>query len=321
MIFAYIFLCVCGSIAGATVYMLYQSCTLIVSGTHSSLFSLPLFVAGLIKSFPVFVVLTSLFIPLYAVRHPKSNVVAVFAVYLSLSFLSWGVILPLNALYGSKLRETYFEKTYPLPSAGYFRSDDKYITYYTKVDEEGKANGVQISKDTSLSVNKIESFSHKQIQRASSSNGDFADSIIKKSIEMPLVARLFVQAAEMIEQRALEAAKGGILAWLSLSSIGAALFSVFQLRALSSHKLVNCVIISFSVFAIIALNYLYFTLPIFDKVRDYTFPLTNNLSAYIPEPTLAMINLFIFILFMAIGITHQIFSSSANNSYNPSYNY
>ena len=308
MIFAYIFLCVFGSIAGATVYMLYQSCTFLVSGNHLTFFSFQLFLAGLIKSFPICVVLTSLFIPLYAVRHPESNVVAVFAVYLSLTFLSWGVILPLNAIYGNKLESNYFEKTYSLPSAGYFRSDNKAITYYTKVSPDGKASGVQISKDSSLSQ-KIEPFADKEIKAASANNGEFADSIIKESIQMPPIVREFVKAAQMIEMRALEAAKGGVLSWICLASIGAALFSVFQIRALSSHKLVNCVIISFSVFLIIALNYLYFTEPIFDKFRDYLSPFTSNFSAYITEPALVLINTFIFLLFMIVGITHQMFYS------------
>ena len=240
MIFAYIFLCVFGSVVGATVYMLYQSCTILISGNYLSLFSYTLFLAGLLKSFPVCVMLTSLFIPLYCVRHPDTNIVASFAVYLALSFISWGIILPLNALYGLKQRESgsYLKKTYDLPSAGYFRSDDKYITYYTKVSSDGKATGIQITKDTSVDLSqKVAAFADKEIKSA--------DSIIKEVIAMPPIVQYFVLAVQILENRAVDSVRGGILPWLCFSAIGAALFSVFQLRFLSSHKLVNCVVISF----------------------------------------------------------------------------
>ena len=142
MIFAYLFLIVVGTALGAVIFTVYQTCTMIVSGSPLPFFSLSFFLLGLLEAFPVCVMLTAIFVPLYAVRHPEAEIVPAFAVYLALSFLSWGLLLPLHAAFAEKNVPSISamqKKHFDLPSAGYFRQEGDAVLYLAAVESAENA--------------------------------------------------------------------------------------------------------------------------------------------------------------------------------------
>ena len=330
MIFAYFFLVIFGTIAGAFVFMIYQTCTTLVSGLPLSLFSLPLFEAGLFEAFPVCVILTALFVPLYVVRHPEANIVPTFAVYLVLSFLSWGLLLPVSASFSVKNKDAILslnKKNHALPTTGYFRITDDSVEYLTAVKPvDANSDGVKCALADGISIamkdgereGNPEIFSEKDISASCGKTGDFADVIIKSTLEMPLFARLAISAMQAIKMQAVEAISGGVLAWICFASLGAALFSVFQLRALSAYKLADCIIVVLCSLGIIAVNVAYFEHPIFSAFRD-SGSHWGAISDFVSEPPLVALNLAVFVVFTALGIINQMFFRVSPNQQNPEF--
>ena len=326
MIFAYLFLIVFGTAALAVVFMVFQACTMLVSGESLFFFSAPLFWAGILESFPVCVIATSLFVPLYVVRHPETALVPTFAVYLALSFLSWGVLLPLSASFMTKNQqaiEEMEEKKFGLPSVGYFREVSGSIDYFTAVrpsldSEDGRkrasADGISIAKTDAQANGKTETFSKREIFANNSSLTNFSDVIIERTLKMPTVVWMIVFASQHLKAQAFQAISGGIISWVCFASLGAALFSVFLLRGLSTYKLSNCIIVIFSYLSIIAFNVSYFELPIFASFRDSGSNL-GSISSFVAEPPLVAVNIAVFLVFTIWGILSSMFNGNRRSEF------
>ncbi|MCR5606278.1 MAG: hypothetical protein K6F69_05645 [Treponema sp.] len=330
LITAYLRICLLGSVGGGTLYMLYHSCMLINAGIPLSFFSLSLFVTGAFHSFPIAASVTPLFLTLHKIRHPVKGNVAYLIVYVLLSILTWGVVLPLSAKYSYKFDNiSILKKTEHIPSVGYFRpekscdsfdiknsensnisdeaekecilnklNETKSLVYYSKIDSNKKATGIYIQPAENAGLTKKTSaFTDLQLYESSDL---YVDSLIEESINLPGTIKYIIHSLTVIIKQSLKAFSEGIIAWLTFSLMGLALFSVIGISSVSHWRLVNVVI------TICASIFIYVV-----NIAFYDGTALKYLSENDLEIVLTIFNVVVFLVFSLTALLKQNISTKS----------
>lgn len=289
------------TVVGGLLYMFYKAATTLVAGQMISTVSLSLFVKGLVYTTPFSVVFSELFMALYLVRHPKFSVLPV-VVYVLLCAVCWAVVLPLYSDFSTRSTAVP-EPTETVPlSPGFFRQNDETVFYYATVAADNTTSGLCI--DISERAGTVYTYSD---VRLPAEGNTFADSLIARSIQFPLLLTRFFERATILCDAARIAQYRGCMSWLCFASLGLALMSALCFRRFSAWKLINGTLVIASTLALLELNALYYQGLLFPSVVAV---LNRQLPALygIRNPCLVLFNLAVFVVFSVLGLVFTLCS-------------
>ena len=291
-----------GTLVFATLFMFGCNLTMLVTGSTTSFYSLHFFVKGILAAIPLVCVLIQVLLVLYTIRHPASHILS-WIMYLLLGLLSWLVIIPTDV----KLIERYdsgvesFRVT--STSAGVFRKEDSGVYYFSRIGDDGKAEGIFLDTTGFLGHEgtAIPLFDY---EAKNESAFPYSDIIIKNSLEPPRLVSYPLAVYDALLTAARYASSLGFLSWLAFASLGLSLLSVYGVQFTSSWKLANvsCVITASAV--ILFMNYLYYMHlmpPMLKEIAEKLSDLTGHTDSLIVLANLVIaVLLALFGLFMGI---------------------
>ena len=143
--FMYFFLMTaCGTLAAAFIFMICCNLTLLVCGESFAFFNWDFYIRGLLISLPLICVIVLALMIVYGLRHKKNPVIRL-AVYVVSGLIVWLILIPSSFTLLHKYEEKY-AKTYEVPflSPGFFRPESGGVFYFSRVQEDGKADGLYI---------------------------------------------------------------------------------------------------------------------------------------------------------------------------------
>ncbi|MBE6353142.1 hypothetical protein [Treponema sp.] len=286
-----ILLLVIESVCGGCVYMIYALCTTLVAGREIQLVSGMLFVKGVFLFAPVAISSSGAFLLFFLIRH-QWGTKADFVVYAVWYVLSWLILIPLTfRVYESISKENHIVATETLVSPGYFRNSESEneVLFYSQVRDDATVEGVSISDHNITTYNK---------RKIHASGSDFADPIIRDSLEMNSVISFFVSSYNKMFDIGAESSRD-FLSWLCFSSIGLVYLAVFEIRRLSVWRLVN-------VFFILVVYVGLFNLDLYIYTGDilpYVSHALMEAMPFIPGNAFVLIlNLSLTLIFILAGI-------------------
>lgn len=280
-------------IAGAFLYMTYSMFSGLVAGQKFSMFSSNYFVRGVFYTIPAAIFLCPVFISFYLIRHKEIFGFPVF-IYLLLNFSLFFFAFP-AARNLEKISAFGAEENSTILSPGYFRSsaDEKYVFYYSRVSDENVVSGICIDKETV--GNSVFTFSNIKL---SGDQNDFADPLIRSSVEMPPLLKKIVKFICDFVILALEKSSS-VLSWICFSTVMLALMGVTGLRKISVWRLVNVLFIMTDFVLIFLLN-LFLLSPETSSVLP---PLPEKIKSNLPlnQFIVAGINVLLFVIFFIVS--------------------
>lgn len=246
--FLFLAILVGGTLLGALLYSVYTICTTLVAGQGFETYHPMIFMQGCLISFPVVFPLSALFMCFYLIRHKTKYWSPVIA-YSIVFVLVWVFFLPVvvNA-YASSMINIPGHSSRPI-SAGFFRSSDDYVFYYSNVSIGNVADGVCITNDPE----EKNVFTFENIKLHASTNG-FSDSLVEDAVVVPIGIEILYTGAALFLELIVANTNSGVINWLVFSSLALAIVSIMYIRKLSMWRLVNAVMILFLTSFIISLN-------------------------------------------------------------------
>lgn len=228
-----------GSVTGAVLYMIYNMCSTLVAGQGFAAFNLAFFTQGLFLCLPFIFVVCPAFIAFYCIRNKRIGFIPV-VVFSVIYIAIWIFVQPFIIRSGIQKasKSSYIIHREPL-SKGYFRNvTDRYVFYYSSVDEEHVASGICIDKNASTE----NVYTFKDIELPNSA-AIFTDSLIQTSIEIPQVTQICIRyIANYLGIVTLEVSTG-FISWLIFSSMALLLCSLMFLKNFSRWRFVNVILI------------------------------------------------------------------------------
>lgn len=301
IILIYLLVCVFGTAALAALFMFNLDLMSYVADVPSKLFSLDSFLFGICVSFPFAAALSLVAAIFYTIKKPE-NQIAGLAAYIALGALTWLVLIPLSVKKISNFESNgtsgiYFqaEKT----SSGLFRKDEGGVFYYSRILDDGNADGIFI--DTSGYVGgkeKIKSFYDSPVNNESSY--PFSDILVKDALKPPKYVTYPLEIYTSLLTAAENSQKSGFLGWIFFASFALALLSAYGTQFFSGWRICSALyVIIISVF-VVFVNYFYYMgflpsfLAQFDALFKKTFSAENAFVVFL--------NLLISVILILLGI-------------------
>ena len=309
LIAAFLAIGIVGSVAGACLYMVYSACTVLVAGESLAAFSVTLFVNGLFASFPVCMMVSSMMLTLYLIRHPAFPIIPICMYFILMSSV-WIVLVPFSNKLSMKYRKTnQTEASTRTVSPGFFRHDDGYILFYSKITDAHEVDGVCI--DDTGSSGRL--YTYEKVPLAKNER-KFSDSLIEETVAMPKLFQLIIKGNTILESTSLVMTERGKTIgyswWLCFASFGLALLSVIGLRRVSNWRLLNTFLVIFTTAGIIGFNVLCYgkapQLATISGVFDTWFKQTAFLHNAFP----VVCNILIAFIFLVWGLCLDIFKKN-----------
>lgn len=311
MIFYYFTVLILGTVVATLIYMICYDLTVLVAGEKLKVFCWDFFLHGLVVTFPLVASFALGFLIFYGIRH-NENHFARLAMYAFLCALSWGVFIPLCF----NLQETYessFAENYEIQklSSGYFRQNNGNIFYFSRITDNGEADGVFIDLlGVTGESGKVIRFTNSRV--ADDFSSDFADSLVKDAIKLPLVVLVPMRVYSTIMENARNAWSGGVGQWLCFLTFALALCSVVSFQYSSGWRLINGLCVMFAAGLVCLVNYGFYCGMIFKNTRNvwnsYFMELAEKNTGFLKnlfcaqEPMLVFINLVVFAVILITGI-------------------
>lgn len=311
MIIYYFSVLILGTVAAALIYMISCDLTVLVAGEKLKVFCWDFFVHGLVVMFPLVVSFALGFLIFYGIRHSENHFIRL-AAYAFLGALSWIVFIPLCF----NLQETYessFAENYEIQklSSGYFRQKNGNVFYFSRIADNGEADGVFIDLiGVTGESGKLVRFSNSKL--ADDFSSDFADSLVKDAVKLPLVVSVPMQIYSALMESARNAWSGGIGQWLCFLSFALALCSVIAFQYSSGWRLINGLAVMSAAALVCLVNYAFYCGILFKNTRNawnsYFMELSEKNTGFLQslfsaqEPMLIFINLVIFAVISVTGI-------------------
>lgn len=256
-ILGFVLLCVCGTVAGGFLFMLYGASTSYVVGSNINVFLPNTFLDGMLICFTPVMLFVPMLRMLSLIRHESKNKVLGLITISVLSFATWVFCVPIcakTALYN----DTLSTKAPSELTAGYFRKMDNSMYYFNairgnKVDALKFENSYSNKNKQNRSVELLKDY---YIDFKRDKYG-FSDPIVGEYLEPPSTISAFFLGLYSIEKSAFQACNNGVISWLLFSSLMLALIAVGALITISSWRLVCMFWALLSTSAILVLNYLY----------------------------------------------------------------
>lgn len=311
MIIYYFAVVILGTVVAALIYMICCDLTVLVAGEKLKVFCWDFFLHGLVVMFPLVASFALGFLIFYGIRHNENHFIRL-AAYSFLCALTWIVFIPLCF----NLQQTYessFAENYEIQklSSGYFREKNGNVFYFSRITENGEADGVFIDLlGVTGESGKVVRFTNSKL--ADDFSSDFADSLVKDAIKLPLVVSVPVKVYSTLMEYARNAWSGGIGQWLGFLSFALALCSVIAFQYSSGWRLINGLSVMFFAGLVCLVNYGFYCGMIFKNTRNvwnsYFMELSEKNTGFLQnlfsaeEPMLIFINLVIFAVILITGI-------------------
>lgn len=268
--FEFLLMCVCGTIFGGLLFMLYNEITAYVIGAQMSYFLPDVFIDGILICFPPLLFFLPMFRLLSLVRHKTKKRLPTLATICVLSLAFWIFLVPVCEK-AAHAWNSLFEKTPSELTEGYFRKLDS-DTYYLSAVRNKYIDALKFENDDAMKnqvERKVEIVKDRRMVFERDEYG-FSDPLVGAVLQPSKIFAAFFQGLYSMEKSAFSACASGIKNWLLFSSIMVALLSVGALINASSWRLVSAFWILFTTILIIALNFLY--------MNFYFAPLTSQLD-------------------------------------------
>lgn len=267
----FLLICVCGTIFGGLLFMLYNVITSYVIGAQMNYFLPDIFLDGMLICFPPLLFFVPMFRMLSLVRHTAKERIFALATICVLSLAFWIFLVPIceKAVHAG---DALFEKPATELTKGYFRKLDA-DTYYLSSVKNKYIDALKFENDDSQknqAERKVELVKNRRMIFERDKYG-FSDPLVGERLQPPKILAAFFQGLYSMEKSAFSACASGLKNWLFFSSIMVALLSVGALIDASSWRLVSAFWILFTTITIIALNFLY--------MNFYFAPLTSQLDS------------------------------------------
>lgn len=287
-----------GTLIFATLFMFSCNLNMFVTGLPVSFFSLHFFMTGVLLSIPLVCILIQILLILYLVRHPKCQLISLI-MYSVFGLLSWLFLIPMDLKLISRYESDDLLTRVETSSTGVFRKEANGVYYYTRIGEDGCADGLFF--DTSGYLGQEGSVVPLfNLPVKNESAFPYSDILIKNSLLPSQLVTYPLSVYNALLTAAQYSASLGFLAWLAFASMGLALLAVYGTQFLSSWKLANVACVIISAVAVLVINYLYYM-----NIMPGIFKeLAGNLSNFtgLKDPLIVLINLIISLVCIGIGI-------------------
>lgn len=298
--FAIIYLAsiVIGTLIFATLFMFSCNLNMFVTGLPSSFFSLHFFMTGILLSVPLVCVLIQILLVLYIIRHPKCHILSLI-IYALFGLLSWLVFIPIDIKLISRYESDVVSSRVEASSAGVFRKEASGVYYYTRIDDDGSADGLFLDTTGYLGQEGavLPLF---DVSVKNESAFPYSDILIKNSLQPPLLVTYPLSIYNALLTAGSYSSSLGFLAWLAFASMGLALIAVYGIQFLSSWKLANVVSVIVCAFGVLFINYLYYMNILPELLKELSTKLSN--LTQIKDPLIILINILITLVFIVFGI-------------------
>lgn len=280
-------------------FMVCADLTVLVAGQKIIVFNLDFFIKGILIAFPLMAAFAPMFLIFFMVRHP-SEYISSLITYVVLGAITWLLLIP-GGLKIYENIEMYDNKISESTTTGIFREEESGIFYYSRILENGNADGLYIDSPGfyGLEGSVIPFY---DIPVSKDSAYPYSDSIIKKAITPPAMVSYPLSVYNAILTAAAHAISSGYLKWLCFSAFGLALLSVFSVQFSSSWKLANSLCIIFAILVICFSNFVYYM----GMIPRLFFEFNGKLSSalHVEDALILLVNLIftVILLFWGIGM-------------------
>ncbi len=305
-IFSFIMMCLVGTVFTALIFMAGKNLMYLVAGQPLSFFSLDFFLQGLFVMFPLICVIAQLLLILYIIRHPAGQILP-FIMFTIISFCSWVILIPCDM----QLADSYIkksaveEKPAPPMTPGYFREEVGGVYYYTRLLENGNADGVLLDVNDRYGSRKGGVYKFYDQKTANASAVPYADVLVKKAVEPSGMISYPMKVYNTLIDTAMKSWKSGFSTWLAFASLGLAFYALYGLQFASSWRLLNSFLILLFGNGISYLNYLIYIEKFFP---EFVLAVTEKVSFISgPNPFIVLVNLVLFIIFAVYGVVMRIY--------------
>jgi len=307
LIVAFLCLGIVGTAVGACLYMMYSMCTMLVAGESLAAFSSVLFLKGVFASFPVVMLISSMLLILYFIRHPAKPVIPLF-VYTIIIAAVWLFLIPFSELVSAKYNKAVEQPVVARTlSPGFFRHSNGCIVYYSKISKDNKGQGVCIDASDRNSESSLYTFSNVPLP---SDKGKFSDSLIAETVAMPKLLESILKGYTILRAEAQKALPLGKSWWLCFASLGLALLSVIGLRRVTNWRLLNTFLVIFSTAGIVFFNALcYGTNSPFGKIPGIVNDWFKQ-TTFLHNPFVVVCNILLAFFFIILGLCIDIFKKN-----------
>ena len=287
-----------GTIVFATIFMFSCNLNMFVTGLPVSFFSLHFFMTGTLLSIPLVCILIQILLILYVIRHPGCQILSLI-IYAVFGLVSWIFIIPMDLKLISRYESDVVSSRIVASSTGIFRKESNGVYYYTRINEDGTADGLFIDTTgyTGQEGAVVPLF---DIPVKNESAFPYSDILIKNSLQPPLLVTYPLSVYNALLTAAQYSASLGFLAWLAFASMGLALLTIYGTQFLSSWKLANVACVITSAFVILFINYLYYMNILPDILKELAEKLSNLTG--LKDPLIVLINVIIALLCTGAGI-------------------
>lgn len=267
----FLLMCVCGTIFGGLLFMLYNVITSYVIGSQMNYFLPNIFLDGMLICFPPLLFFIPMLRLLSLVHHKTKKNIFALATICVLSLAFWIFLVPICEK-AAHAGDALFEKPPSELTEGYFRKLDS-DTYYLSSVKNKYIDALKFENDDSQknqAERKVELVKDRRMVFERDKYG-FSDPLVGERLQPSKIFAAIFQGLYSMEKSAFSACASGLKNWLFFSSIMVALLSVGALINSSSWRLVSAFWILFTTITIIALNFLY--------MNFYFAPLTRQLDS------------------------------------------
>lgn len=299
----YVLICVFGTAILATLFMFNADMMSYVTDVPSSLYSLDSFLCGLCISFPVVGAASLVSIILFMIRNRKGQLASL-ATYICLGLLTWLVFIPVSLGLFSKFEAKETSLRVTKTSAGLFREDASGVSYYSRILENGNADGIFIDVSGLLGEGgKLSSFYDLPVTNDSAY--PYSDILIKNALQPPKYVTYPIALYSSLIIVAANTNYSGFFSWLLFASLGLALLSTYGVQFFSSWRLASAFSVIASQILIVFVNYFYYMGYFPSGLRQLNARLSDFVS--FENPLILLINFLIAAVLLFYGLAMGIY--------------
>lgn len=299
----YIVLAVSFTIIGTALYFLFLNVINFSAGQKMILFNKDQIVKSFIYISACLIFIICPCLAYFRIRHRGGILQLLF--YIALCVVTWALLFPLVLNVGAKkgIFENIgaYEQT---ATAGYFRKTGDNVYFFTKdikSSESGVVTDAVIIDTTEAGGVRTSEVTSRPDFVLFEESKPYSDILIKDTFYNTSLSRFF-NFRVLLNNAASAKSKGGTF-WLGFLSLALVLCTVYGISHLFDWKLVDALFVLVIAGLVIFLNSYYYSeaMQAF-RLKVSSNGMMNSLSSYFDAPLLVLMNLFLSIVFVVIGI-------------------
>lgn len=292
---------IAGLLIGTLLYSLYQNLLNYVAGNKFVFFDMEIFRNSFFYIAGCLILFISSVVAYSRIRY-KGGLTQLF-VFIIISFVSWGIALPVVINFGNKAIENTVVTDGDL-SKGYFREVKNQVYYFLDKKSEGSGNNSYIQIDKSqngkVSIKSVEEQNELPLKNAAK---PYKDVLIADTVKTDNYFSGFINF-RLILQKASSNWTRGWSFWLGFLSLGFVLCSIYGLSNFFNWKLINACLVMISTLLVLGFNTAFYSgwLNGFKNLGLWKIDIIQKFGFIVDEPVLVIINLFAGLCFIITGI-------------------